>query len=77
MLFGNNKMSIVLTKNIKSQHHTKYISISHYYIWELVNKRKFTIKLVPDAEILADRMAKPLSTKMFRKQKAIPGISID
>lgn len=43
-LFGNNKMSIVFTKNVESQHHTKYIDVQHYYVQELVNERELTIK---------------------------------
>ena len=43
-LFGDNKISITLTKNAKSQHQIKHIDIQHYYIRELVNKREFTIK---------------------------------
>lgn len=43
-LYRDNKMSIALTKNAKSQHQIKYIDIEHYYIRELVNMKKLTIK---------------------------------
>lgn len=43
-LYGDNKMSIALTKNVESQYQTKYINVQHYYIRELVNKKKLTIK---------------------------------
>lgn len=44
MLHGNNEISITLTKNVDSQYYIKYISIQYYYIKELVNKKKITIK---------------------------------
>lgn len=44
MLFGNNEMSIVLTKNAKSQYGTKHINIQYYYIRELVYKEELTIE---------------------------------
>ena len=31
-LFGDNKTSVLLTKNIKNQIQTKYINIIYYYI---------------------------------------------
>lgn len=37
-------MRIILIKNAKSQHYTKYINIQYHYIKKLVNKRKLTIK---------------------------------
>lgn len=44
ILYKDNKMSIALTKNAKSQYQIKYIDIEHYYIRKLVNKKKLTIK---------------------------------
>ena len=43
-LYGDNEMSIALTKNAESQHQTKHIDVQYHYIRELVNKKKFTIK---------------------------------
>ena len=42
--YGDNKMSIALTKNAESQHRTKHINVQHHYIRELVNKRELTIE---------------------------------
>lgn len=44
MLYGNNKISIILTKNVKSQYKRKHIDVQHYYIREIVNEGKLTIK---------------------------------
>ena len=44
ILFGNNEMSIALTKNVESLHQTKHINVQHHYIKELVNKEELTVK---------------------------------
>ena len=43
-LFGDNEMSIALTKNAESQYQTKHINVQHHYIRELVNEEELTIK---------------------------------
>ena len=43
-LYGDNKMSIALTKNVESQHQIKHIDVQHHYIRKLFNERKLTIK---------------------------------
>lgn len=43
-IYGDNEMSITLTKNTKSQHNTKHIYVQDHYIKELVNKKEHTIK---------------------------------
>lgn len=40
----DNEMSIALTKNVESQHSTKYIDIQHHYIYKLVDKKEVTMK---------------------------------
>lgn len=71
MLHGNNKIIIAPTKHMKSQHYTKYINIQYYYIRELVNKRKLTIKQILELEILADKITKKLSIEIFRKLQVL------
>lgn len=44
ILYGDNMMSIDLTKNAKSQHYIKYIDIQHHYIKKPINKKKPIIK---------------------------------
>ncbi len=43
-LYGDNEMSIALTKNAESQYRTNHIDIQHHYIREIVNERELTIK---------------------------------
>lgn len=76
-LHGDNKMSISLTKNAKSQHRTKHIDVQHHYIQELVNKGELTVKWIPSSEMLADGMIKALPTETFRKHKVLLGMTID
>lgn len=38
IIYGNNKMSIALLKNVKSQQYTKHIIVQYYYIRELIKK---------------------------------------
>lgn len=39
IIHEDNKMSIALTKNAKSQHYTKHIDVQHYYIRELIEEK--------------------------------------
>lgn len=63
--FGNNEMSITLTKNTKSQHQIKYIDIQYDYIRELINKIKLGVKWISRSKMLADEMTKALSLEIF------------
>lgn len=76
-LHSNNKISIALTKNAESQHQTKHINIQYYYIRELVSEGEFTIKWVLSSEMLTNGMTKTLPTEIFRKYRALLGMSIN
>ncbi len=77
MLYGDNEISMVLTKNAESQYYTKHIDVQHYYIRELVNKKEITIKWILESEILADGIIKKLPTETFRKHRALLDMAID
>ena len=74
-LYGDNEMSIALTKNAESQHRTKHIDVQHHYIRELVNEKELTIKWIPGSSMLADGMTKALPTETFRKHRALLGLT--
>lgn len=76
-LSGDNKMSITLIRNVKSQHQTKHIDVQHHYIGELINEKELTAKWISSFEMLANGMTKELSAKTFRKYRALLGIAID
>ena len=75
-LYGDNEMSIALTKNIESQHRTKHINVQYHYIRELVNEGELTVKWIPGSEMLADGMTKALPTETFRKHRALLGMTV-
>lgn len=76
-LYGDNKMSINLTKNAESQHHTKHIDVQQHYVRELVNEGELTVKWIPSSEMLADGMTKALPTGAFRKHRALLGMTVE
>ena len=43
-IFGNNKISLTLIKNLKSQNQTKYINVMYFHICRLVKDRKLAIE---------------------------------
>lgn len=75
-LHEDNKISIVLSKNIKNQHHTKLINVKYYYIRELVNERQLTIKRILESKMLNDKIAKKLFIKNFRNYQVLLGMFI-
>lgn len=73
ILYENNEMSIILTKNAKSLYCIKYINIQHHYIKELVNKKGLTIS---GSRMLVDEMTKVLLTKAFKKYQPLLKMAI-
>lgn len=43
ILYNDNKMSIILTKNVESQHSLKHIDVQYYDIRDLVKKKEVVI----------------------------------
>ena len=76
-LYGDNEMSINLTKNAESQHRMKHIDVQHHYVRELVNEGELTVKWIPSSEMLADGMTNALSTETFRKHRALLGMTVE
>lgn len=60
-------MNIILIKNTKSYHQTKYIDIQYQDIRELINEKDLSIKQICSSKILADEMIKALLTETFCK----------
>ena len=76
-LFGDNEMSIALTKNAESQHRTKHINVQHHYIRELVNEGELTVEWIPGSKMLADGMTKALPNETFRRHRALLGMAVE
>lgn len=66
-MFRNNKTSLTLTKNPKSQNKTKYINVIHHYIQGLVENRKLAINQVASSAIFADSFTKVIFVIAFKK----------
>ena len=74
-LKDNNKASLSLTKNPESQHRTKYIDVQYHYIRELVNDKKLDVEWTPSVMMLADGMTKALIVDLFKKHRALLGLT--
>lgn len=74
-IHGDNKTSIILTKNAESQARTKHIDVQHHYIRELVADKEVTIEWICSASMLADGFTKALSVDNFRRHKSLLGMS--
>lgn len=42
-MLSNNKTSLTLAKNSKSQNQTKHINVMYYYIYKLIKDKKLAI----------------------------------
>lgn len=76
-LYGDNEISITLTKNVESQRRTKHIDLQHYYIRELIKEGELTITWIPGSKILVDGMIKALPTETFEKHRALLEMALD
>lgn len=76
-LYGDNEISINLTRNVESQYRTKHIDVQHHYIRELVNKEEFTVKWILSFDILTDKMTKVLSIEIFQKYWALLEMTVE
>lgn len=74
-LKGDNEASLNLTKNPESQHRTKHIDVQHHYVRELVNNKELDVEWIPSAMMLADEMTKALTVDLFKKHRALLGLT--
>lgn len=66
-IFDDNETSFILTKNPKSQNHTKYINMMYYCVRELVDKGVLKIEWILNSLILANSLTKAFLTGLFKK----------
>ena len=76
ILYGDNEISITLTKNAKSQYSTKHIDVQYHYIQKLIEEGELKIERICNTNILADKFTKVLSIKTFRHHQASHGIAL-
>ena len=70
-LLKDNKISFLLTKNVKSQVLTKNIDIIYYYIYGLMKEEKIYIESIFGLLILVDRLIKVLLIIRLRRYREL------
>ena len=71
ILLDDNKGSLVLTKNSKHHQRTKHIDIKYHYIRQLIEDNNVTIDYIPTDKIATDILTKPLTIKIFQKNRRL------
>lgn len=66
-LFGNNKISLNLTKDFESQNYIKHIDDIYYHVLGLIKDRKLVIKWISSSNMLANSLLKAFLIKSFRR----------
>lgn len=66
-ILKNNKTSLTLIRDPKSQNRIKYIDVIHYYIQRLVEDRELAIDLIASSTMLANSLTKVLLIAIFRR----------
>lgn len=66
-MLGDNKTSLTLTKNSKSQNQTKHINVMQYHIRALGEDRELAINLIASFVMIADSFTKILPVALFTK----------
>lgn len=66
-MLEDNEMSLILTKDPKSQNRIKYINVIYYHVRKLVEKKELLMKQIPNAKMLVNSLMKTLPAKPFRK----------
>jgi hypothetical protein len=66
-MHGDNQDTITLAKNPYFHERSKHINVYYYYIWDLAEKKKFTIEYIPIVEIPADKLTKLLARVAFKR----------
>lgn len=75
ILYKDNKMNIMLTKNAKNLNCIKHIDVQHYYICKLVKDRDLEIKWICNSSIFTNRFTKALSIDTFYCYQSVIGLN--
>ena len=73
---GDNQGALALVKNPQLYDRLKHIDICYYFIRDLEAKGKIRVSYIPTADILANRITKPLQRVAFEKFKNQLGIEV-
>ena len=64
---GDNQGAIALAKNPHLTKRSKHIDIAYYYIRDLQERKRASVSYVLTTEMVANRLLKPLSKKVFQR----------
>lgn len=73
-MFGDNQGALALVKNPHLHERSKHIDICYHMIRDLAENKKLEVTYVPTANMVADRMTKPLARithRRFREQLGV------
>lgn len=68
-MFGDNKTSFMLIKNLESQNCTKHINIIYHHIPGLVEDRQLGIESILSLLMFIDDLTKALSLGSFKRHQ--------
>lgn len=68
-ILDDNKTTLTLTKDPKSQNYIKYIDVIHHYVQKLVENRKLGMEWISNSLILADGLMKVLPSGLFKRHR--------
>lgn len=68
-MFEDNKISLILMKNPKSQNCTKHINMILHHIWRLVDDERLRIEWIQGSSMLANKLIKVFPIRPFKKHR--------
>lgn len=66
-MLGNNEMSLILTRDPKSQNRTKHINIMYHHVRGLIEDGELSIDWIESFAILADGLTKAFFIALFKR----------
>lgn len=66
-IFNDNKISFILTKDLKSQNCIKNIDVMHYQVQKLIEEEELEIKWISSLSMLANGLIKAFPIEFFMK----------
>jgi len=75
-LFLDNQSAIHLTENPKFHNRTKHIDVKYHFIRDYYGEGILTLSYIPTADMLEDRLTKPLPLATYQKHAPLAGLVV-
>jgi hypothetical protein len=72
---GDNQGALALVKNPHLHEQSKHIDVQYHYIQDLEARKRIVVSYIPTANMVADRMTKPLEQIAFQRFKDLIGMT--